>query len=332
MLSQSQIAQARAVDLLALLSHHTTVRRVAATGQGEYAGACPFCGGHDRLRVQPHQGRWFCRRCSPRWADAIELQMRLTRTAFVDAVQALADGVVLHRRLSVPQTCKRSPPSPQWLKRAHYHLALGVHQLWQPEAQPVRAWLYARGLSASTLRHWRIGYWPTTRREPGSLWGLAANAVYLPAGIVIPGFTRTGLSYLKIRRFNQRAKYAHVLGGQCGLYLSQILTNAQTVIVCEGEFDALLLWQCLQAQTDLRSIAVVTAGSQAVRPRAEWLADFCQRRVLLAFDRDCAGQNGQADWLAALPHATLLTWPGTKDLTDYHQRGGSLAELARSAL
>ena len=44
-----------------------TLRRVAATNGGEWAGPCPLCGGKDRLRVWPsppkaHPGAW-CRQC-----------------------------------------------------------------------------------------------------------------------------------------------------------------------------------------------------------------------------------------------------------------------------
>ena len=50
-------------DLLAICGHDTQLKRVAATGGGEYAGASPFCGGVDRFRVNPYAnpGRWLCR-------------------------------------------------------------------------------------------------------------------------------------------------------------------------------------------------------------------------------------------------------------------------------
>jgi hypothetical protein len=41
-------------NLLALIGTDTTLRRVASTQRGEYAGPCPFCrAGEDRFRVQP---------------------------------------------------------------------------------------------------------------------------------------------------------------------------------------------------------------------------------------------------------------------------------------
>ena len=59
--------------LLDLLSHDTTLRRVASTRGGEYAGPCPWCGGRDRFRVWPYadRPRYWCRRCN-RNGDAIQ--------------------------------------------------------------------------------------------------------------------------------------------------------------------------------------------------------------------------------------------------------------------
>ena len=106
MLSHDQIEQARQVDILALVSRHTTLKRVAATGGGEFAGPCPVCGGRDRFHVQPGTNRWFCRRCTggpeqDGWKDTIDLQMRLSGETFLQAVQSLIQGSV-PQRLSSP--------------------------------------------------------------------------------------------------------------------------------------------------------------------------------------------------------------------------------------
>ncbi len=69
------------VDLLALAGRHTALQRVAASGGGEWAGPCPFCGGQDRFHVQPQAeggGRWLCRGCTGgKWQDALEFGVRL---------------------------------------------------------------------------------------------------------------------------------------------------------------------------------------------------------------------------------------------------------------
>jgi len=58
-------------DLLALIGRDT-LRHIASTNGGEWAGPCPFCGGTDRCRVWPNQegGRFWCRQCEAQ-GDAI---------------------------------------------------------------------------------------------------------------------------------------------------------------------------------------------------------------------------------------------------------------------
>src|SRR5918912_3906120 len=85
------------VDLLELIGRDTRLKRVATTRGGEYAGPCPFCGGRDRLRVQPARRRWWCRGClgSERWQDAI---------AYVQRRDGLADFAEACRRLGASRS------------------------------------------------------------------------------------------------------------------------------------------------------------------------------------------------------------------------------------
>ena len=72
------VALKERVDLLALAGKMTSLRRVASSGGGEWAGPCPFCGGQDRFRVQPHRAIWLCRHCTDgKWQDVIEYGKRL---------------------------------------------------------------------------------------------------------------------------------------------------------------------------------------------------------------------------------------------------------------
>ena len=62
------------VDLLAICSQNTHLHRVANTNGGEYAGACPFCGGKDRFNAQPYAKPipiWYCRQCEERWQSVL---------------------------------------------------------------------------------------------------------------------------------------------------------------------------------------------------------------------------------------------------------------------
>lgn len=80
-----------AIDLLDLIGADTRLKKVANTRGGEYAGACPFCGGKDRMRVQPEKAQWWCRQCSPNehWQSAADYVMRRDNVPFKEAMSRL---------------------------------------------------------------------------------------------------------------------------------------------------------------------------------------------------------------------------------------------------
>jgi hypothetical protein len=68
------------------------MRREAGTGGGEYSAACPFCGGTDRFRYHPAEGRWLCRGCTgARWADQIDYLARRDRLSTRGAIARLRE-------------------------------------------------------------------------------------------------------------------------------------------------------------------------------------------------------------------------------------------------
>ncbi len=77
-----------AVDLLAVVGADTHLKKVATTNGGEYAGPCPWCGGEDRFRVWPEEGRWWCRACH-RKGDPAGYIMQRDGVSYPEACQQL---------------------------------------------------------------------------------------------------------------------------------------------------------------------------------------------------------------------------------------------------
>ena len=53
-------------DFLAEITQDTRLKRTSSSRGGQYNGPCPWCGGTDRFRVQPHYGRYgffACNQC-----------------------------------------------------------------------------------------------------------------------------------------------------------------------------------------------------------------------------------------------------------------------------
>jgi DNA primase len=172
------------IDLLELIGRDTRLKRVASTRGGEYAGACPFCGGQDRLRVQPARLRWWCRGCmgDQRWQDAIayvqrrdgvddfpEACRRLGASASeldAESRQARARRVATAlglRPASEPLLPVDCTPSMTWQAAALAFVKSCEQSLWSPTGARARAYLHQRGLLERTLRVWRIGFQPHYR-------------------------------------------------------------------------------------------------------------------------------------------------------------------------
>lgn len=87
---------AQPIDLLELIGTDTRLKKCAMVGGrgAEYAGACPFCGGKDRLRVQPEMALWWCRQCSPNehWQTAADYVMRRDDVGFKEAMRRLGQA------------------------------------------------------------------------------------------------------------------------------------------------------------------------------------------------------------------------------------------------
>jgi hypothetical protein len=152
----------------------------------------------------------------------------------------------------------------QWQMRALALVTETEKDLWSPAGKKARDWLYKRGLKDKTLRWARIGFNTRSRTEPLDLWGLVPQAdettehVYIPHGIVIPGLVRRLPWYLKVRQPHNDPKYLHVKGSKPAMYLLDTLAGKKTIALTEGEFDALLLWQEIEDQTQ---VGVATLGS-----------------------------------------------------------------------
>lgn len=110
------------INLLNVIGSDTHLKKVAGTGGGEMAGACPYCGGKDRFKVQPYAkpvGRWMCRQCSPRWSNAIGY-LRAKGLSFVEACEYLKIELKpLEKRPSTPRpVSKPQPVTPMGLQQA----------------------------------------------------------------------------------------------------------------------------------------------------------------------------------------------------------------------
>lgn len=111
-------------------------------------------------------------------------------------------------------------------------------------------------------------------------------------------------------------KYTYDKGATAQLYNAhKIRPETKTIIVCEGEMDAMRL--------EADSYLAVTSTGGAGTFKDEWLPLLAGKDLYICYDNDEAGIKGATKLLTKLP-AKLILIPrseGVKDITDYLQEG-----------
>jgi len=301
------------VDILDLICREVHLRRKASTHGGEYAGPCPWCGGRDRFRVWPEQGRYWCRQCDKK-GDAIQYLRDREGLSFDEACERL-NVAKLQQNYSKKQTVWRAPatppppppherlsaPGPTWQAAAWAFVSECEAALWADVGAKALAWLRGRGLADKTIKAARLGYNERDRHQKRLTWGLDADghAVWLPRAVVIPWMIGGELWRVDLRRPVGKPKYVQPSGCSLALYNADALTTDRPAVLVEGALDALTIGQ--QAG-DL--VTPVAAGTTTGARRTRWIARLALcPLVLVATDADEGGDGAAAYWLGVLDKA-----------------------------
>jgi len=319
------------------IESQTPIKAVAVSllgppeGRGGSRGlwwSCPFH--EDRnpsFQVSPDRGSWKC------WAgcgsgDAPALLMRLEGLTFPEAVQRLASmfGLDGGGGVQAPPPSKPRPPLPRpkaeptGLPPAEALEAVfeGESRLWEGGGREALAYQRGRGLADATIRKARLGFVASL-----AIPSKGGDRFHRASGISIPWFDDGRLALLKIRQLGGRLpKYIEAFRDRPSLHPSPaVVKPGLPLIVCEGEFDALLLAQ------ELGDVAaVVTLGSAAGDPPPAAIPAVCKAtRLFTAHDADGPGERAAALWPK---RAERVRPEGGKDWTDVHAGGfGRIAHL-----
>ena len=231
--------------------------------------------------------------------DAVALVMKHRHVPFREALAFVAgDRTIPGARPSQPSAANRPahPPTlvapPEYADPAHLGRRAALlaedasARLWTPEGAGALQYLRHRGLNDDTIRRARLGWTP----------GIPALKLDEPGpsrfrGVTIPWYDGDRLQLLKVRQPGARwPRYAEVFRRRPRMYPGPALAPGPfngTVVIVEGELDALLLGQELRGMAD-----VITLGSASARPSAEILREFDGAlRMFVATDADEAGDR-----------------------------------------
>ncbi len=292
--------------------------------------------------------KWKCHSSCPSDAnggDVFAFYMAWKGVDFKTAVAELAEraSVAPSTQVTTPKSdpIPAAPiaPVPTWRARAEKFITWAEGNL----ATHTGAQEYLeqeRGLSPITWRAFRLGYNPTNLYDDPTKWGLDGKKIWLPRGIVIPGFWQNEPSYIKIRRslpgqtlgryigdWNSQdtlhdVKFGGPRGGVACLFHLELLGHYPILVLTEGEWDTMLLWEYCPDLCD-----VGTLGGAASKLDVVDLSILTRYlAVLVIHDDDKAGEMGRqyiSDLRTRFPRMQSIQ-PPAHDLTDFWKAGGDL--------
>ena len=307
------------------------------------------------------KARWWCRRCMGEGerkrdlADYLELVHGMSHVEALKAAGVVADGPPGRAQVRYNAGKARQsepapevqPPGEKWQERARALVQYAQGQLWADVGRPALEYLRAeRGLTEETIRKWGLGYNAAAHYDDAGRWGADGQKVYISPGIVIPWQIAGAIWFVQIRRPHMRngnsldtlcvylwceapkwrpeAKYLAVKGGQGkALFGADDLRGDRPLVLCEGEFDAILAWQEIGDLVDVATLGGASKGGGGIPGR--WLLRLLPyNRILVAYDVDPAGDSGAADLLKQSKRAVSVKVPQGDDLTAFWRSGGDL--------
>jgi DNA primase len=310
--------------------------------KGSYlTGCCPIHGeSHPSMSIRPATGRFTCFACGAR-GDAIQFVMDLRGIGFRDACDYLTNG---HTPTIAAGTTARPVPAPpvRDLGQTPDQVIASMNTVaWAFYTDPARRtpaldYLATRGINVTTLEaatgqqvvgHTGVNHWALTRKRLG----------YTDNQLVDSGWSAIGKNGVPYDRFKDRLilpitdtqarvlgvygratgdvekKYRHLNTKETKLYskTSTIyrpshheLDARATVVVCEGQLDALAI-AARAAQGGVGHLfAPVALGTASISTRqVAFVSGLHPKPVCVALDNDDRGVQGALTVAAAFMRA-----------------------------
>jgi DNA primase catalytic core len=333
----------------------------------DLVGLCPL---HEErtgsLVISPEKNLWHCMGACQAGGSVIDWVMRAEGVSFRHAVELLRDGVAPSAlsggRVTRSTVAKLPSPLPIGAdERELLERVVGFYAQTLRECPEALAVLERRGLDdPGLIEEFRLGYanrtlgyrLPAKNRKPGAeLRGKlqelgvfrATGHEHLSGSLVIPVGDVNGevvqLYGRKLRDdLNHRGSSRHLYlpGPRRGVFNAKALAACDgELIVCESLIDALTFWR-----HGLRHVTAAFGADGFTDELQGAIKDAGIGRVLIAFDRDEAGDRGAgalADRLGAEGvECFRVLFPAGQDAnsfaTSVEEPAGALAQLLREAV
>ena len=302
-----------------------------------YVGPCPMCGGVDRFTVKHTSGgdRWHCRHCGDgKYHGVIDFIMARDRVSFLEACKALSGAgevVLTPTRQPARQpatTPKKEPTTPDAPTQARMMAAMDAagDALYTPDGQQAQDYLRSRGLALGTWYAWHLGaasiYDPSAQRKRPAL---SIPWYYVDAQREV----MAGIKYRFVDADPKGLRYTSAPGSMFVLYGAwDAIRTDTTLLLVEGELNALSLWQQRPQGTTVLSIGSEGGG------RPEILAKIAQRYQRVFIWCDDAARTLKYKAMIAQPTNGLQspTIGGAKIDANKLLQAGKLADFIKQVI
>lgn len=290
----------------------------ANSGRTEITVRSPFRDDkHPSLAINAETGLW-CDHGNGDAGDVIGFEQRMSRCDYTTAVENLARraGVIAGPPPKAEGVNNKEPQS-------HGNKADAVSwsvALFESCGVAARAFLNERGLTDETLKQHVIGY------------DAELHAVIVPLTFQDDEVVSLKKMFFDVQGWRLRdGKKDFRNYGPATLYCSELVKDVESVIVCEGELDCLLLRQ--------HGFDAVTGTSGAGTWKLTWSEQLQGMDATLVFDSDDAGRKGVlkvAEKLGGIARTIRVAdlFPENdgsdkdqKDVTDFFRLGGTVEDF-----
>jgi DNA primase len=320
-------------------------RGVKLTRHGaDLLGLCPFHDDHEpSLVISPKKNLWHCLGACQAGGTVIDWVMKCEGVSFRHAVELLRSGVPSTAAGPVKVSTVRKLPPPverdaddaATLEQvtAFYHETLKQ----SPEAL---AYLDKRGLqSEEAIRQFRLGFanrtlglrLPAKNRQTGAAMRTRLQTLgiirdtgheHFNGSLVFPVFDQAGrVVEMYGRKITEALRpgtplHLYLPGPHTGVWNEQALEAAKEIILCESLIDALTFW-C----AGYRNVTASYGVNGFTDDHREAFTRHGTRRVLIAYDRDEAGETAAASLAAELTGTGIecfrVLFPRGMDANEY---------------
>lgn len=336
----------------------------------DYVCCCPFHDDKTpSLVVTPSKNLWNCLGACGIGGSVIDWMMQLEQVGFRKAAEMLMEEMpVSSGELRVKQDKVKTKTSRSNLDNDQelLHRVVAHYQERLQTSEPAKFYLEKRGLNNDELiKHFKIGFCdrkinqilssrPSSRGKAERL-ALKETGIVLDSGIermngsiTVPIINHGKVLEMYGRKINDvklrkgAAKHLYLPGKHAGVWNLEGIQNRQEIILCESLIDAMTLWvngfknvttsYGINGFTDELLTVIHSGVAPGVQPPATLVHPCASntKRVLIAYDRDAAGDKASNDLINKLTSekigAVRLKLPPKTDINEWALRSDNFSD------